>query len=68
MIGIIKLDHSLHQTAALEALLSRQKTAPTPENNPQPEPETAQTNSPEDEAEPIEPIGCDCYGADNYIG
>ena len=67
MIGIKKLDHSVHQTAALEALLSRHKTSPTPENNQPPEPETAQTNLPEGGTEPIDPIGCDCYGVDNYI-
>lgn len=67
MIGIKKLDHSPQQTPALEALLSRQKTFPTPENNPQPEPETAQTNLPEDEAESSNLVDCDCYGADNYI-
>lgn len=67
MMGTIKLEYSPHQAAALEALLSRQTTSPTPENNPQPEPETAQTNLPEDEAESSNLVDCDCYGADNYI-
>ena len=63
MTGAVKLEYSPHQASALEALLSRQKTSQTPENNPQPE--TLQTNLPEDNTELINVAGGDRFNDDS---